>query len=62
MTGEHMARHASGGQRDLFALLGSTSSWTPEAKRELLAVIETLLLETMPETVAREAGDEQDHA
>jgi hypothetical protein len=37
-------------------------SWAPEAKRELLAVIETLLLETMPETVAREAGDEQDHA
>jgi hypothetical protein len=62
MTGEHMARHASDGQRDLFALLESTSSWAPEAKRELLAVIETLLLETMSETMAREAGDEQDHA
>jgi hypothetical protein len=63
MTGEHMARHASGGQRELFALLGSTSSWAPEAKRELLSLIETLLLEaTTDKATAREAGDEQDHA
>jgi hypothetical protein len=63
MTGEDMARHASGAQRDLFALVETTSSWAPEAKRDLLAVIETLLLETMAEkAVAKEAGDEQDHA
>jgi hypothetical protein len=63
MMGEDMARYASGAQRDLFALAATTSSWAPEAKRDLLAVIETLLLETMAEkAVAKEAGDEQDHA
>jgi len=58
-----MARHASGAQRDLFTLTETRSSWAAEAKQELLAVIKALLLETMAEnTVAREAGDEQDHA
>lgn len=58
-----MAGHASGGQRDLFALLESTSSWAPEAKQELLSLIETLLLEaTTGKAVTREAGDEQNHA
>ena len=58
-----MARHASSAQRDLFALPESTSSWAPEAKHELLALIEALLLETMAEkTVARGVGNEQDHA
>ena len=58
-----MAQHALGAQRDLFALADSTSSWAPDAKRELLALLEILLMETMADkTVAREAGDEQDHA
>ena len=58
-----MARRASGAQRDLFTLVETRISWAAEGKQELLAVIETLLLETMAEnTVAREAGDEQDHA
>jgi len=58
-----MARHAPAAQRDLFAWPETTNSWPPEVKREMLAIVETLLLEaTTEKAVAREAGDEQNHA
>ena len=58
-----MARHAPAAQRDLFASPETTNGWPPEVKREMLAIVETLLLEATPEkAVAREAGDEQNHA
>jgi hypothetical protein len=61
MTGEDMARPAA--QRDLFASPETTNSWPLEVKREMLAIVETLLLEARTEkAVAGEAGDEQNHA
>lgn len=58
-----MTRHAPAAQRDLFALPETTNSWPPEVKREMLAMVEILLLEaTTEKVVAREVGDEQNHA
>ena len=58
-----MARHTPDAQRDLFASPETTNSWPPEVKQEMLAIVETLLLEARAEkAVAREAGDEQNHA
>jgi hypothetical protein len=63
MTGEDMARRAPTAQRDLFASPETTNSWPLEVKREMLAIVETLLLEARTEkAVAGEAGHEQNHA
>jgi len=58
-----MTRHAPAAQRDLFAAPETTNNWPPEVKREMLTFVATLLLEaTTEKMVAREAGDEQNHA
>ena len=58
-----MARHGTHTQRDLFAAARTPESLPPEARQALLALLETLLLETTaPVMSAQEGRDEQDHA
>jgi hypothetical protein len=57
-----MARHGARAQRDLFAATAPPGRLPPEARRALVALLETLPREAAAgETTDREGRDEQDH-
>ena len=58
-----MARQKVSAQRDLFAPPEPGTALAPEAAKQLLSLLERLLLEVMAmESATTEGSDEQDHA
>jgi hypothetical protein len=58
-----MARQKVSAQRDLFAPPGPAIALAPEVAKQLLPLLEQLLLKVMAtETATAEGSDEQDHA
>ena len=58
-----MARQKRSAQRDLFAPPGPATALAPERARQLLPLLEQLLLEVIAtESATVEGSDEQDHA